>query len=336
MADISEFRRLIKYGILQASDSGSLLCDIFVFIYFSINWRQEIRMKPQNHVIFALLTISFLQKSLDVPFYLYYLRWGVVAKESDTFCDIWNWLDYSFISSSLHLLTWCCIERHLFIFHSTLMKQKGYLVILHYLPMIGSMTYIFLFYAGTIFYPPSCSNQWDYKLPLCGAACYTYLSSWGTFDWIFHYGTPILIIVFSNTFLIIRIFWRKIRRQRSIERKRERRLLLQLVFISVLFLTLASPLVTVGVIQALWIPMFMSEIQYDYFYYMAYFSNQFLPFVIIGSLPKMRREIRKIAHYIKHRCLSRPNPAQIHPIRMMITAAGDYSATLAVHVRSSS
>jgi hypothetical protein len=45
-------------------------------------------------------------------------------------------MDYSSVSMNLHLLTWCYIERHLFIFDSQMMKEKWCLILFHYLPLI--------------------------------------------------------------------------------------------------------------------------------------------------------------------------------------------------------
>jgi hypothetical protein len=78
MADAIERIRLIKYAILQTTIGPSLICDLFVFIYFIRHWRKEILTMPQNHVILCLLIVSFIQKITDVLFYLYLLRWGIV------------------------------------------------------------------------------------------------------------------------------------------------------------------------------------------------------------------------------------------------------------------
>jgi hypothetical protein len=69
-------------------------------------------------------------------------------------------------------------------------------------------------------------------------------------------------------------------------------MIIQLAFISTLYLILESLAVILGTIRALWLPTFSTDIEFDYFYYIAYFINQFLSFVIISSLHDMHKEIR--------------------------------------------
>ena len=116
MVDADERVRLIKYAVLQTTIAPSLICDLFVIIHFIRHWRKQIVNAPQNHVILCLLLVSFMEKITDLPLFLYFLRWGIVLKQTYTFCVIWTWWDYASLTVSLHLVAWCCIERHLFVF----------------------------------------------------------------------------------------------------------------------------------------------------------------------------------------------------------------------------
>ncbi|CAF0823535.1 unnamed protein product [Adineta ricciae] len=304
MSTSAERIRLVKYSILQTTLAPSILCDIFVFVYFFRHWRKEIINAPHYHVTLCLLIVSFIQKTTDIIFHLYYLRWGIVISPTYSFCVTWNWLNYSLYCVNLDLVTWCCIERHLFVFHSHLMKKKLALIVFHYLPLTVCLIYTPLFYLHFVFFPDQCTNSWNYSLLYCGGPCYLYSDPLlGTFDWLFHCGTPILIIFFANLLLFQRILWQKLRRQRRVRWKRHRRLILQLAFISILFLIFASPAVIVGCIQLLWLPTFLYDVQNDYFYYVGCFINQLLPFVIVSSLPKLNQEVkRKFAHLRRRLC----------------------------------
>ena len=297
--------RFVKYVILQTTIGPSIACDIFVLIHFSRCWRREIINAPQNHVILCLLLVSFIQKLIDGLFLLYYLRSGVALQKTSEFCASWDWIDYSSTSISLYLLTWCCVERHLFIFHSGMMKVKRWLIFLHYLPLLLCLIYPPLFYFVVIFFPSSCTNIWDYSVAFCSGACYSFVPFLGAFDWIIHYGTPIILIVLTNILLISRVIHQRIRHRRPVRWSRQRRLILQLTFISLLYLTFSSPQVIIGVIQAIWAPDLLVDIQYDYFYYMAYFANQFLPFVIFSSLPTLHREVNRWFQRIKRYLVGR-------------------------------
>ncbi|CAF1245789.1 unnamed protein product [Adineta ricciae] len=299
MVDAYEYVRLVKYSILQMTTGPSLLCDLFVFIYFLRNFRKEVVNSPQNHTILCLLLISFIQKITDVPLLLYYLRWGYVLKESYVFCQFWNWLDYSFCCISAFLITLCSLQRHLFIFHQQIMKKQGFLIIFHYIPLIVCLIYGPIFYFIVIFFPSQCENVWDYTLIFCSGACYSYVPFLGTFDWLFHYGSPMFVILIVNLCLFFRVIEQKLQRRRIIDWRRQKRMIVQLAFISILYFTFMLPEIIVGVIEALWDPTFLSDIQYYYFYYMAYFVNQFLPFIIVGSLPNIHKQFREWILFIK-------------------------------------
>ena len=302
MTGASESPRLIKYGILQTTVGPSLICDLFVFIHFIRHWRKAIATAPQNHVILCLLIISFLEKITDVPFVLYYLRWGVVAQQTDAFCIIWNWWAYSSFTINLDLVMWCCFERHLFIFHNQMMKKKWCLILFHYIPLIICLLYTPLFYIAVIPFPTGCANVWDYSVIVCGSPCFTYFDPlFGTFDWLFHYATPTLVILLTNLFLFCRVIWQKIKQQQPIQWSRQKCMIAQLVFISLLYLIFLSPAVIVAVIEDLWSPLFLINLQYDYFWYLMYFINQLLPFVIVSSLPKMHKEFRQWIRQIRRR-----------------------------------
>ncbi|CAF1024198.1 unnamed protein product [Adineta ricciae] len=71
-------------------------------------------------------------------------------------------------------------------------------------------------------------------------------------------------------------------------------MIIQFAFISILYFTFMLPEIIVGVIEALWDSTFLSDIQYS-----AYFVNQFLPFIIVGSLPNIYKQFREWIQFIK-------------------------------------
>lgn len=320
MVDTATTLRLIKYSLLQVTIGPSLICDLIVFIHFIRRWRREILNTPHNHVILCLLIVSFAEKTTDLPLSLYFLRWGVVAQQTDRFCTIWSWWNYSTYAVSLHLVTWCCIERHLFVFHSQMMKKRFRLILFHYIPITICLIYAPLFYVAVLIFPTTCTNVWDYTYIFCGAGCYSYDRFLGTYDWLFHLATPILIILFANFLLFARIIWQKIKHQRPFQWRHQKQMIIQLAFISILYIIFMSPQVIVGVIESVWSPTFALDIQLDYFFYISNFINQFLPFIIVSSLPEIQKELKRWIQHIKSSlCRER----QIHPIKMMTTTGGN-------------
>ena len=310
MADASESLRLIKYTILQSIVIPSLLCDVLVFSYFIRHWRKEFVTAPQNHVTLALLIISSIQKIADVPLLLYYFRWGIVPHESTSFCRLWIWADSLSTVGSIHLVTWFSLERHLFVFHGTMMKKRRCLILFHHIPLMVIIVYAPLYYANVILFQTFCADVFDYTLPLCGYACYLNSPVFVTVDIVFHFGFASLIIIVSNAVLFIRFIAQKVRHQRAVYWSRQRRLILQLAFVSFLFLICFSPLLIVTMIQTFWIPDFLMDIMYDYFYFLPYFANLLLPFTIVSSLPKMRSELYNWMLRWKMSCR---HPQRTHP-----------------------
>lgn len=309
-------RSIVKYAILQVITIPSIICDVLVLIYFIRHWRKEIIETPQNHIILCLLIFGFIQKTTDVPFLLYFLRWEQALIHTDLFCLIWTFLDYSTVSGSLHILTWCCIERHIFIFHGPAMRNQRNLILFHYIPMVVTLIYLPSFYVIVLFFHKSCTNTWNYKLPMCGFPCYVYDLVLGGFDWLFHCAFPTVLIIIINSLLLCRFIVRKVERQHPIRWNRQRYMIVQLVIISSLFSVLYFPLIIVGIVQTLWIPGFLSEIQYNYFSFFSYMPNQFLPFMIASQLPKFRRECYEWLISIKnvHRRRIQPHPSVTAPV----------------------
>ncbi|CAF3931737.1 unnamed protein product [Adineta steineri] len=328
MADANDYLQFIKYILLQITIVPSLICDIFVFIHFIRYWKKEMTTAPQNHIIFCLLIVSFIQKISDVPFAIYYFRWNIVYQQTYNFCVVWDWFNYTAMTVSLQLVCCCSLERHLFVFHSQMMKTKQFLILFHYIPMIICLSYTPIFYFRYIFFPNACTNTWDYTVIYCGGACYSYYDAvLGTFDWLFNYGLPTLIIIFANPLLFCRVLWQKINRQGPVQWSRQRRMIIQLSFIALLYLLFMAPQVIVGSMQTLWGVDFLYDVQADYLYYIVYFINQLLPFVIISSLPGTQKKLIKLMKYIKLflRC-----GTQVHPLVTTVGATNRIT-TIAVH-----
>ena len=315
MSDSIDTSQMVKYAILQTTLPPSIICDLLVFTYFLYRWKKEVLQAPQNHVIVCLLIASFIQKNTDIIFHLYYLRRGVVLHQSYNFCVIWNWLNYSLYCIILHLATWCCVERHLFVFHGPWMKKKWCLIAFHYIPLFVCLIYAPILYIVLIIFPTICNNVWNYTIVYCGGACYAFTYPFlGTFDWLFNNGLPAFLIFLGNILLFFRIIWQRIKHGRPVQWKHQKRMIVQLVFISTLIMILAFPAVIVGCIQLLWIPTFLMDIQYNYFYYIGCFINQFLPFVIMSSIPKFFLDLKRCMERVRRRLFG---PARIDPAMTM-------------------
>jgi hypothetical protein len=134
---------------------------------------------------------------------------------------------------------------------------------------------------------------------LCGYAnCYLeYDKVLGTFDWGVNNGLPIVIIILANIALVVRVIKQKRRRQQHPNsRKNQRRMTLQLLRISSLYLISWLPSLIIGVGQQLISPNFLAELQSDYALDLIYLVCLFLPWVSLRLLPECTKWIRKQMH----------------------------------------
>ena len=296
MNNSDEHVHLVQYALLQTTVVPSLICDLYLFVYFIRHWRKAVVAAPQNHAILCLLIVSVIQKSADAPFLLHFLRWGRVFRETDTFCMVWSMWSYSLGCMILHVLTWCCLERHLFIFHNPMMKRQWCLIAWHYIPLLILLIYAPIFYSAVIFWLRLCANSWNYSQILCGSLCYLQVPFWGTFDWLFNHTAPVSIIILANLLLLVRIIWQNIRQQR------QKRMFIQLVAISTLYIVLLTPqVIIVGVLRG---------VQYNDVQYVSYYVHQLLPFVIASTLPKMQKNLKRWVGHLKQLCC---RGARVHP-----------------------
>jgi hypothetical protein len=148
-----------KFWILLVLSISSSICTIFIFIYF---YRERKKLTLHHHLIFALVTISFIQMMSDFPFQITYYHYGVVMPSSDGFCLWWNFWDYSISGAPLFVMAWGSIERHILIFHNSLMNTRRRRIFFHILPMLSVCIYPFIFYFAAIIVN-SCENAWDYE-----------------------------------------------------------------------------------------------------------------------------------------------------------------------------
>jgi hypothetical protein len=172
-----------------------------------------------------------------------------------------------------------------------------------------------------IVFPTVCTNIWNYTFVFCGGPCYSYTEFWGSFDWICHFATSILVILLANFLLFCRFICQKKQRQQPVRWRRQRRMMIQLGFISLLFLIFMAPETILGVIEALWSPKFGLDIELNYFFFIADFVNQFLPFVIYKSLPAMREELCKWIGCVKKYFFG---AIRVHPSRTTVAVGGSH------------
>ncbi|CAF1613322.1 unnamed protein product [Adineta ricciae] len=184
----------------------ALLLNSVLIFYLVAN--RTLRGTLQYHAVLALLIVTFLTNSIEVPRIIHYLHLGIVLPQTDLNCLIWQCCDYLLFSSVNVLMCWTSIERYLFIFHRNLFTTARGRLLYHYIPFVVIIVYLALFYIGAIFIYP-CDAQFDFSQPLCGFPCYTTQAVISFYDLFAHSFCPMCVDVSLDIVLIIRVLYRK-------------------------------------------------------------------------------------------------------------------------------
>ena len=275
--------RSVKFYSLLTLEIFSVLCSLLLLYNFLFD--RAIRQILYNHVIIALIVISLLTCSIDLPMILFHLKHNVTPMFNDRFCLFWNYVDLSFYALISLLMLWTSIERYLFIYHTQSLQHRW---LFHRLPLMFIPLYVLLFYAVVILLHP-CSNHFDVNQVVCGELCYYSRTPWlALIDQLLNNILPAILIACLNVFLFIRVVVQKRRRmRRSVSWQRHRRMVLQLIPVAILYLCGVLPY---GLIVCAYLLGFYSEsslVLQGHFFYLFYYVAVLLPMVCLLGMPNI-------------------------------------------------
>ena len=286
--------RQIKFFAFVILEPPALICNILLVYYLLFD--RTLRQNLYYHSIAALLTACLLTNLIVVPRIINYLYSGHTLPETNINCLIWQWCDY-LLFGIVNILIFCVsMERFLLILYSYLYGTARRRFIFHYLPIIILIIYITIFYTAAILMN-SCELNFNFGQPLCGFPCYTMTTSISLYDTIVHSWLPLFGSTFVDVYLVIQVVHRRqtIQRQRAQWRK-YRKMLIQLIVISSLYLTLQIPFYTTLSIRLFTVlPDSVLYIFVNYIYYFFWLLTLLLPFVCIGSIPEI---VGKLKHLV--------------------------------------
>ncbi|CAF1613897.1 unnamed protein product [Adineta ricciae] len=260
---------------------------------YAKNWMlilDTIRQRINNHVVLVLLILTFIQVTGELPLTLNFLHTGSAVVSSREFCQFWIIFNYMLFTCSLWTMAVASIQRYWLVFHRTFFDR--HLFLLHYIPLCLCILYPVVLYSYLVT-RYSCVNNYDYSLWTCGGACYLYEPVLGTLDWVVNGCINVLLSTFATLLIVIRVLIQKSRvtTQRSIW-NRSRRLIVQLVALSTLYILVWLPCVICFVITLFTSSRLLSSIYSDYLSYYQYLSSLLCPFVCLAGLHKVRHALR--------------------------------------------
>lgn len=287
-------QRLATMLLLMILAVPSLICFLIIFYYF-IRLRKTLLFDRMNHhVILCILISDFLLIFTELPFTLLYLGYGYLTTSKP--CLFWIFWDYSLEVASLFLTMYASIERYALVFHHQwIMKHK---CLLHYIPLGFFALYSFIIYAYLVFVVPCKSNHtYDLTSFACGGACYYDSVIQNTYDTIVNIMLPSLVLFILNCFMIGTVVSRKRRISPSTpiaqNLKRNRRMILQLLAISLMTLITWIPWVILILGQNFCDPSFGQKFMDVAAHYLPYFTSFASPFLALIGLPEIYKKLQK-------------------------------------------
>jgi len=261
----------------------SLICSLFILYQYLSN---PVRRRAlHNHTILIIIMANLILILTDFSWMLdSFRRPGHILSATPAFCMIWWFFDFTLYNTQTVILAWTSIERHILIFHSHLISTRKKKYYYHYLPPIILIVYLICFYIGVIFFPP-CTNEFEFTSVECGSnPCYLnkiFLALW---DSILHSVLPTFIIAIFSLALIYRVIAHKKRIRQPIRWRKHRRMTIQLVSLSAVYLFLNFPLTIIMLIQIFQEtgPQLGFGTQF-YIFFLTYSVTLSLPFVVYLS-----------------------------------------------------
>ncbi|CAF1542531.1 unnamed protein product [Rotaria magnacalcarata] len=284
-----EIGRTIRFWLFLGFDLPSVVCSIFVL--YHLLQKQVLRQALHNHSSILMLSFNLVYQLVDIPCHLQYFYTGIIRPATPIFCLIWWFIDWGFFFINVLLLLWAVIERHILFFHTTLIATWQKRLFIHYLPLAMIVLIIMVFYIIAIFVPP-CQNTFDYTLDLCGMfPCYETVPFFGTVEQIgFAIIAMSLIAIFSIS-LLMRVIWQKYQMHRQIQWRKQRRLTLNVICVSLLYLFFCFPVSTIYLVHYYNDPGFAKELEPTLFF-LSYFPVFLLPFICLATIPRIWREVK--------------------------------------------
>ncbi|CAF1015667.1 unnamed protein product [Rotaria sp. Silwood1] len=301
--DMNVLHSSIKFWIYLVILVPSIICSLFVLYYLLLD--KNLRRGLNNHTIIVLIFICLICQVTIYPWMLYFYKNGNHWHRTLTLCRIWGFIDWGFYITQAIIFAWTSIERHILIFHDLWVATRKKRFFIHYLPLILLMLYCLMFYSLVYFFP-FCKHAVRYNAALCIDNCLYDNYAFYIWETIVHQILPNLMIVIASIALLSRILRQKHRVHQRIQWRKHRKMAIQLLSISFLYLIFSFP-------NTIMILMYLCGLTYNigrnvkiYAEFFSYLVILFFPFVCILSLPELRKKIKRII-------LLRPTATPVYP-----------------------
>ena len=296
---------LYMFSILMAL---SILCYVVVFYYFLTT--ATIRRALNNHVILLLLITYAIQTVFDTPLHLDFFRTGIYWPPTLAYCFFLLMLDYVLYEIGMQLMLWASIERHILIFHPSLLNTRTRRLVGHYIPLSFCLVYPVVYYTYFILFYP-CESYYDMNTFSCVGACFLWTNSTMAFyEFIANGFLPVCLVAVFSMALLMRVIRRKRQMGRQMTWRKNRKMTTQLLGISVAFLVFNLGYFIIALVQMVRDPNF-GETAMIWFLSVNVCAPQLVfPFLCLGTLPDLGKKFKSLNPW-HDRAVVQPYPVDL-------------------------
>jgi hypothetical protein len=285
----------IGFWIDLVSSVLSVVCSSFAL--YHLLFIRALRRALNNHVIIVLLSVGLTRSVSRLPSGIYQFFYGVPLIQTYTFYLFLFFLDYALYVLQIILVVWASIERHILIFHDQWLTTRKKRFYIHYLPIFSTLFYGVVFYCIVIF-GSFCTNSFtpylseDFFIPCTFDK--TILAIW---DLIVHITISNVIIASTSVALIIRVLNQKRTLNRPIHWRKHRKMVIQLLSISLLYLLCNTPWASIALAIQFGLPFNSAQLPLSYMFLLRSYTIYLFPFVCCLSLSELRNKLKQIVFY---------------------------------------
>ena len=183
---------------------------------------RKLRTAQQNYALLIVLLLDFIIAGITSPWLLTLYNTGSTPFKTILFCQIWRFTDFAVWTMCQILVAWISFERHILIFHDSLLVSKWGKIALHYAPPFIVILYVTCFYVYALYFYP-CANTFSFDAGLCTYPCYINYPVIGIWEFVVHYLSSSIFIILCSTGLLFRVVYSRRRfKQSSTWRKHSR------------------------------------------------------------------------------------------------------------------
>ncbi|CAF1286570.1 unnamed protein product [Adineta ricciae] len=195
-----------------------------------------------------MLFFNLIYLTIGISLVLMFMKEGVYMPSTPALCLTHQMVDRGVWYGAVFTMIWLCIERHILIFCSNWIRTARGQWVFHYIPLAIFSLYAPCFYFYMIFIYP-CEHIYDYHVTLCGGPWYScsLSASFRLYLTFGHNFMPFPIIFIVSSSFLLRVLIQKHRLKRGNMWKKNRKMILQFVFISTTYISFALPFTMVNI-----------------------------------------------------------------------------------------